>query len=195
MDRERRRREILGSARKIFAQKGYHKTTVDDIVQDAGIAKGTFYLYFKDKKDIFASLIDEIIQMIYEAIEDIDRTEPSSKEEIVSQFKMSIERALNIYRENLTLAKIFLREAIGVDPEFEEKLHNCYAVFAEHIQRSLKRGIGSGLFREMNVEVASHCIIGAVYQVAYQWLIVNESEDLEDVIDEIVRIYLHGIFA
>ncbi len=44
--RELRRREILDVARGVFAEKGYHHTHVADIIEAAGIARGTFYLYF-----------------------------------------------------------------------------------------------------------------------------------------------------
>src|SRR5476649_1542736 len=54
-----RRLEILAAAEKLFEKTGYEKTSVEAIIQEAGIAKGTFYYYFKAKKDILKALVDQ----------------------------------------------------------------------------------------------------------------------------------------
>ena len=60
---EERRNEILETAEKLFVTKGYTKTTVNDILKEIGIAKGTFYHYFKSKEEV----MDEIIMRIIKA--------------------------------------------------------------------------------------------------------------------------------
>ena len=52
-----KRESLLDTAFRLFTSKGIHKTSISDIVEDAGVAKGTFYLYFKDKYDIRNKLI------------------------------------------------------------------------------------------------------------------------------------------
>jgi len=61
---ERRRQSLLDSAYDLFLEKGVFSTTISDIVQHADVAKGTFYLYFKDKDDIFHALVDRISSRI-----------------------------------------------------------------------------------------------------------------------------------
>ena len=53
MGKPERRQQILTVARDVFARRGYHAAKIDDIVAAAGIARGTFYLYFEDKRAIF----------------------------------------------------------------------------------------------------------------------------------------------
>ncbi|OJE44005.1 TetR family transcriptional regulator [Bacillus proteolyticus] len=60
---EERRKEILETAERLFVTKGYTKTTVNDILKEIGIAKGTFYHYFKSKEEV----MDEIIMRIIKA--------------------------------------------------------------------------------------------------------------------------------
>src|SRR5687767_15870180 len=67
-----RRQEILAAARDVFARRGYHQSTIDDIVVEAGVARGTFYLYFEDKRAIFSDLIDRFAQQLTMAIVRID---------------------------------------------------------------------------------------------------------------------------
>src|SRR5438067_9933141 len=59
LDRETRRQQILEAAARVFARKGYRNTGVADIIEAAGVAsRGTFYLYFQSKEEIFLALVD-----------------------------------------------------------------------------------------------------------------------------------------
>lgn len=57
---EERRAEITKAAKKLFREKGYNDTAVSDIVNEAGVAQGTFYLYFGSKDDVLAAVADEV---------------------------------------------------------------------------------------------------------------------------------------
>lgn len=59
---EERRKEILETAERLFLTKGYTKTTVNDILKEIGIAKGTFYHYFKSKEEVMDEIIMRIIK-------------------------------------------------------------------------------------------------------------------------------------
>lgn len=59
---EERRKEILETAERLFLKKGYTKTTVNDILKEIGIAKGTFYHYFKSKEEVMDEIIMRIIK-------------------------------------------------------------------------------------------------------------------------------------
>ena len=60
--REERRAQILDVAVQVFADKGYHGTSITDLVEAAGVARGTFYLYFDGKHVIFLELLDDLLQ-------------------------------------------------------------------------------------------------------------------------------------
>ena len=57
MDSEQRKKQILQCAKKLFAAKGYYQTQISDIQNAAGVARGTIYQYFKNKDDIFLTLL------------------------------------------------------------------------------------------------------------------------------------------
>src|SRR3954447_7441428 len=71
-DKEKRRTDLLRAARDVFATKGYHETKVDDIAAAAKVAKGTFYLYFRDKRSVFVELVDSLAARISAAILQVD---------------------------------------------------------------------------------------------------------------------------
>ncbi|MFD3450553.1 TetR/AcrR family transcriptional regulator [Microbacteriaceae bacterium 4G12] len=60
-EHEERRNEIMDTAERLFVSKGYVKTTINDILQEIGIAKGTFYYYFKSKEEVMDAIIMRII--------------------------------------------------------------------------------------------------------------------------------------
>ncbi|MCK4923651.1 MAG: TetR/AcrR family transcriptional regulator [Spirochaetes bacterium] len=70
--KEQKRRLIMQAALKVFSKKGYSPTALDEIAQEAGIAKGTLYLYFKDKEDLISStlmyVLDDLKYRMIEAI-------------------------------------------------------------------------------------------------------------------------------
>src|SRR5438034_730106 len=67
-----RRQQILQAARDVFAKHGYHAAKVEDIVNAAGIARGTFYLYFEDKRAIFEEIVDRLLVRFGMAIQRVD---------------------------------------------------------------------------------------------------------------------------
>jgi len=56
-----RKKQIIDSAKKLFSQRGYYETHVESILREAKIGKGTFYLYFKNKEDLFITILDEFL--------------------------------------------------------------------------------------------------------------------------------------
>src|SRR5690349_16786834 len=62
--RDERRQQLIEAAKEVFAQNGYHAATVDDITRAAGVAKGTFYLYFAEKREIYYEVIRAFFQLI-----------------------------------------------------------------------------------------------------------------------------------
>src|SRR5438552_1828440 len=58
--REERRAQVLATARRLFAERGYHNTSISEIIAACRIARGTFYLYFESKRAIFDELLDDL---------------------------------------------------------------------------------------------------------------------------------------
>src|SRR5258706_10958838 len=68
LPKSERRQQILSVARDGFARRGYHQNTIDDIALQAGVARGTFYLYFEDKRAVFSDLIFRFASQLTMAI-------------------------------------------------------------------------------------------------------------------------------
>ena len=70
-ERERRRQQIIVAAKRVFSEKGYNKTTVEDIAREAELSPGTLYLYFKNKEELYASLSLRILQYLNIRVEHV----------------------------------------------------------------------------------------------------------------------------
>ncbi|MCA9565749.1 MAG: helix-turn-helix transcriptional regulator, partial [Myxococcales bacterium] len=120
MRSEERREQILSVAAEAFAQYGYHATTVDTIVTGAGVARGTFYSYFQDKRSIFEELLDGYMKGLHAQIIRIDpKLGPTRAMELMRQ---NFNGVLSECLEQSALTKILLSEAVGLDEGFDERL-------------------------------------------------------------------------
>src|SRR5690242_11962185 len=111
MDKTTRRHELLAAARDVFATRGYHDAKIDDIVAAAKVAKGTFYLYFPDKRSVFSELVDVLFTRLGAAILTVD---PSV--DVEGQVKHNIRAILAVLLDEPALTQILLSYAAGLDP-------------------------------------------------------------------------------
>jgi AcrR family transcriptional regulator len=162
MNRALRTRQIDYSARKVFSEKGYHATTVEDIIKEAGISRGTFYKHYKSKREVFGRLLDSLTGALVMNIKRVDISPEAPP--IVDQMIANVERILTTLINNLDLTKILLREAMGVDPDFDVKLNEFYDSILALIELSLKHGQEMGIIRPCSVSVASYMVLGSIRQ-------------------------------
>ena len=160
--RRNRRDGILRAARPVFVDKGYHQTHVSDIIDAAGIARGTFYLYFDSKAAIFAELLDMSMDELRNAIVGVDR-EPDSPP-VEAQLAGTVRRLLNTVVSNRLLTTFLVREAVGIDERVDARLKAFYQELVDYIRDALEEGKRMGILRDLDSEVGAFCIMGTVKQ-------------------------------
>ncbi len=147
--------KLISSAKKIFSEKGYYDTKVSDIVKDAGVAQGTFYLYFKSKEEIFKEIILDITWNLEKILKKYENKE-DSVENLIINLKAEITTYLYNHKE---IARIFLfqlftmKEFIDIYFEVMEKF--------EKIEKSLiEKAIKKGKIRYKNAENLTTILLG-----------------------------------
>ena len=80
-EKERRKQQITVAAKKVFSDKGFNRTTMDDIANEAELSPGTLYLYFKNKEELYASLSLRILQYLQIRVEQIVKEEKMQPEQ------------------------------------------------------------------------------------------------------------------
>jgi len=181
--REHRRALILGAAVETFSARGYHRTRVADIILAAGIARGTFYLYFESKNAIFLELLDTLLDELLSGVDGVDTGDDAQP--VFVQLLDVVKRLLDTAASNAALARIVFREAVGLDDEVDQKLSDFDDRLNEYLQQSLQNGIAMGLLREMDTEIIATCILGSVRQVLYRELVRKGGSGFD--VDHIAR--------
>src|SRR5271154_1116875 len=124
MERNARRAQVLRHAKRIFARKGYHRTNVADIIARARIARGTFYLYFENKRDLFEVLLEQVLGEMRNRIQRL-RVGPGEPDP-VEQLRTNLRRVLAFVLAERELTDILLNHSMGFDRELDQRIGDFY---------------------------------------------------------------------
>lgn len=191
--RETRRAEILSTAETVFAAKGYHGTRISDIIDAAGIARGTFYLYFESKQAIFLELIEQLLVELRGTVVGVDTTPGAAP--IQDQLVESVSRIVRAVTEHKELTRILLREAVGLDADVDQKLSNFYLSLHEFIRYSLENGKRLGLVRDVDTDIVASCILGSIKYLLEERLMQDAVADPERIGRAVLDYNLRGVLA
>ncbi|MGH7295907.1 MAG: TetR/AcrR family transcriptional regulator [Polyangiaceae bacterium] len=176
-----RRQQILTVARDVFAKRGYHAAKIEDIVAAAGVARGTFYLYFEDKRAIFEEIVDRTIARLGMSIVRVDPHDGSRT--VADQVRENIRRIVGILLEDFATTKILLSDALGVDPAFDRKLLSFYDEMSKLLEDSLRDGQALGVVREGDVRLMSWLTMGALKEVMFQIVQRGAEYDVDKLVE------------
>ena len=186
---------ILEAARKVFADRGFHEATVDDIAEAAGVAKGTVYLYYQSKRDVyFAALKFGISQMYSSLLQEIKKV--STPEE---KLKALIAAKLVYFDENRDFFKIYYSELGnipsahpgGIDTEFKA----LYQEQARLVETILKEGARKKVIRSLRTEHAAFAISDIIRGVVTHRILGWSKSKLNQDVDFIFDMVWKGIAA
>jgi AcrR family transcriptional regulator len=163
----RRRAEILEAAYKVFSEKGYHYTRIEDIALETGMAQGLFYRYFENKLDIFSQIIDGIIARIAEGVMSDAPGTTDTLEEYVEQMKRAVENLFKIFVEDPFISKLLFYEALGIDDDMNQKLQDALDLFADYSSSYIKEAIEKGILRpDIEIRETAYAFNALVFEGA-----------------------------
>lgn len=165
--REQRRSLILAAATQVFRDKGYHATSVGDIIDAAQIARGTFYLYFTNKREIFAALSAGFLDLIRGSVRKIS-LDPESGEPL-AQMRANFRRVIHTVLGHEDLATIVLRDD-ALDAEAREQIGRFYAQVTALIGQAVRVGHRLGIARECDERIIAVSALGALKEILTRML-------------------------
>ena len=190
MERRARREQVLRHAKRIFARKGYHRTNIAEIIARARIARGTFYLYFQNKKDLFEELLEQVVSELRHRIQRL-RVGPGEPDP-VDQLRNNLRRVLNFVLAERELTDILLNHSMGFDRELDARIRDFYEKVVDQIQRSLDLGIQMNLVRNCDTRAVAYCILGGIKEVIGQ-ASHDRRRDIGKLAQEILDFGLRGV--
>src|SRR4030042_3781145 len=196
MPAQERREHILQKAAEVFARKGYRMASVSDIVEEAGIGRGTFYLYFDSKKEIFLELIEayfggfaDVLEVNHEYLEAAFQSDKL----ILRTWRNNMMRVLEYHRDNPNLTAIAYREALGSDEDFSDKVEELLKLAREKLGEEFRMMHRRGMIRDCDLELVTTMIMGSSVNVILDHLYKKSGRNLDELVDMIVEYNIRAL--
>ncbi len=167
-----RRRQILDSAKRVFARRGYHDTNISHICEDLRIARGTLYQYFQSKQDVFSAVVQDMLDRLRDAIAaepaiDIPAGFKPTPEQSMRYAAASLHRILEAVFEDEASLRILVREAIGLDVGIDEILRAIDDLVVDRCAADLAAAQRAGIVRsDVDPRTAALFMLGGVQKLA-----------------------------
>ena len=194
VDKERKRREILEAALRVFARDGYHRARVEAVADEARIGKGTVYEYFRSKSDLFLALHDHML----------------------AELKAFYARELQGVREPARMLEGFIRAAFQTfrawEPFFlvffdywaeggrekqqtllHTRLREAYAGARKDVAAIIAAGVTDGSLRCEHPEWTAATILASLDGLILQWLCDRSAFDLDGMRESLTRQILRSM--
>jgi AcrR family transcriptional regulator len=195
LPRRDKRADIVNAGIQIFSKKGFGRTSVEDILQEAHVARATFYSYFDSKKDLFVELVDTILNSMFEVAVKELADMPNSLDELKKKTKNMMIELYNFFNENLEFAAIYIQEVMGMNPEIDYRVIEWQQRVSELVKILLNRGIEMGIFRPLDVDIVSTIVAGAPQHLGIHLFIYTENVDIPRVAEAVADYMIYGIAA
>ncbi len=180
-------RELLGAALEVFVSKGYHATTISDIVGAAGVTQGTFYLYYKNKTDIFSALLREYREQMISGLFNVDLETVTTRKDWLRMSDRIADFLVDHINTHGDFIRLFIAEATTIRAVFPSETKAFSVGIMAEISRILRHGIKAHLLREVDIEALALSVFGALKEAVDQSCFKDVSWRPEDIIPRVIR--------
>ncbi|HXQ28110.1 MAG TPA: TetR/AcrR family transcriptional regulator [Gemmatimonadales bacterium] len=187
--REDTRRKILASAEQVFAEKGFYRSVVDDIVKASGTSKGAVYFYFSSKEEIFLSLVEDYAATVAQELQ----IAVQHGRGLLAHVEAAVATLVRNFQAHRALAKIVLVDWPAAGAEFQGKRIALKGMLVEVLRGYLDRAVEDGKIPAQDTEMAAYVWIGAISEVVVRWLNTGKPDPLDDVLAPLTRLLLSSV--
>jgi AcrR family transcriptional regulator len=190
MTPDARRAQLLAVALDLFAERGYHATSITHIIEKASVARGTFYQYFRSKQEIFDDLLDQLFEQVTSAVAPIDIASP---EQMAMAVRANIEGLCRRLQENLPMGRVLLEQAVGINEAGREQLRGFYQRVLDRIERAVSIGQKLGVVRRGDPGLIAIFLLAMVKESLYQQILGTRTFKVQQLVTEIFESVQHGL--
>jgi len=186
------RNKLLEAGKEVFLENGFQKATISQVIKKANTGYGTAYVYFKNKDELFITLMEDLMNQFYEVAE--MPFKPQAKEEAYENIKKQVRLFLRLALDERDMMKV-VKEAIGVSPEIEEKWYGIRERFIERISVDIRYAQAQKLAKKQ-LDPALTARGWFYSNEMFMWeLVMNEEKyQMDDVIVNLTRMYTGGLY-
>lgn len=190
--KQERRRQILASAKAVFADAGYHGASIHAIIERAQIARGTFYLYFSSKAAVFDSILDQAMLDLRGKLRRIEVVDPAAPPPQV-QLREQVVATLEYIVRDRPLAMLLITAGHTPDAEATERLDQFFSEVRSLIARALETGVEIGLLRPCNAGLVAAAMLGMIRGVIELIIHQTDAPTVDEVVSEMLMVALRGV--
>lgn len=183
------RSQITAAAEETFADKGYTAASISDISAAADVNRALIYYYFKDKKDLYNSILQEGRDSILVMTE----TAYNSATSAISRIRCFISLFSKMHIDRRNFGRIILREFMDGSPEMALRIRESFQTNGFRIKQIIQEGIESKELRSIDPELLLHVILGLAHSVCRMSLDSQVVPDHDEKIDQIMDVLARGI--
>ena len=188
------RREMLSAALDLFSTKGYHNVSIRDIAQKSEFAIGTLYNFFKNKEDLYKSLVFEQADIFHETL--MEAIEEGDDE--VGRLQAYIRAKGQVFRTNSSMIRLYFAETRGASfnimAGFDSEIREQYNVFLQKLAMVFESGIKKKIFEKIADPYYLAVSIESITNgFLFLWLEAPERHPYPEDPDLILNIILKGL--
>ncbi|MRR11490.1 TetR/AcrR family transcriptional regulator [bacterium] len=176
-DPEVRRAELVAAAAALFAERGVSDTAVSDIVKAAGVAQGTFYLYFESKDDVICAVVEELIEGMVGHIEEA-LADPNRR--AVDKLEAMAAALLEINDEPYEVELMAIFHRPDNMPIHDQVMRSLVPRLMPHLAAIIRQGVDEGVFISEDAETSAWFILGALQGLEAGFTAVDETRTAVD---------------
>ncbi len=181
-----RRTELTRLAAQLFAEKGYHGTSVGDLAAALGVQKGSLYAHIESKGDLLWEIASAGADAFHTALDAIPEELPASE-----KIRLALRAHLGVVAEQLEVSTVFVREWRYLEDERRERFLDERRRYEERVRGLFREGVeGSELRTDLDVEAAALAFLSAA-NWAYTWLRAGSPTDA--IADRLYFLLLDGM--
>ncbi len=189
--------EILEAAFLEFSRNGYAMTTLDQIAERAGVTKGTIYVYFESKEQLFISMVRELMKATLDTVQDMfERHEGSTADLLRAQFSFIYQHVVEDRRRR-EVVRMLISEASRF-PELANRYHEeIHRPCLDMLEKAIQRGMDRGEIRRSAVTDCPLVIIAPIALVDLWMMMFDDRHplDLKTYFNAHLELVLNGLLA
>jgi TetR/AcrR family transcriptional regulator, cholesterol catabolism regulator len=182
--------QLFETATRLFKEKGYHHTSMQDLADALGMQKGSLYYYIDSKQELLRLLLERATTYLASGIDDIYAAQLPPTEKL----RWALVKHAVAMMEHLDLVSVYLQEYRNLPPK---RLKEALAVrkhYEQVLMRILEDGIACGEFRAVNVKMAAFGLLGML-NWTHQWFSPGGAFSAQEVADMLVDLALNGLLV
>lgn len=186
-----KKQQIITAATEVFAKRGYQSTKIDEVAKKAGVAKGSVYLYFDSKEQLFEEVMKEGVRNYKQVkLEALNTDLP-----FYEKLKLMLIKETDFLWENQEVARFLLTSDIVTQKTLAKWLIEIRQTFMQRLQQEFDQAISEGVVKPGDSLMYTRVFRGVEHQVIAYHIIIDGKKPTETMIEQSLEVLTHGIFV